>query len=295
LLAVVACHVDANGLRGGTGGGGSTPVANGTGGDPGGQLGGHSGLDAGTFDATNGASDGVPREPCAGLPIPDLACREGRTVPVCRDSAVGNQPAHYGWVITCPDETSSSKDASVVDAQNPIDAVERSDGRIATDAPRTDGGTSDLRPGNECLSSSDCDSDQVCTTQDGACIPRLGPCKQGAACPAVCSGICRPADSGSTCGNTTCAPGTRCCNQSCGICAPPGTGCTQQACVSPLCLQDSDCRLVDDYCSGCDCRVLAKSSDLPACPGPGVQCLVAPCRGKLARCVNQACVVIQES
>jgi hypothetical protein len=34
----------------------------------------------------------------------------------------------------------------------------------------------------------------------------------------------------SQCGNTTCAPGTRCCNPSCGTCVRPGDRCTDQIC-----------------------------------------------------------------
>ena len=33
-----------------------------------------------------------------------------------------------------------------------------------------------------------------------------------------------------TCGGRICAPGTHCCNASCGICTPKGVECTQQAC-----------------------------------------------------------------
>jgi hypothetical protein len=36
-------------------------------------------------------------------------------------------------------------------------------------------------------------------------------------------------DSG-TCGSAICAPGTFCCNASCGICTPKGVFCTQQTC-----------------------------------------------------------------
>lgn len=46
---------------------------------------------------------------------------------------------------------------------------------------------------------------------------------------ADCAGVC-VLESGPACGDKTCAPGTVCCNASCGICTPPGDVCTQQAC-----------------------------------------------------------------
>lgn len=33
-----------------------------------------------------------------------------------------------------------------------------------------------------------------------------------------------------SCGGAICAPGTFCCNPSCGICTPKGVNCTQQSC-----------------------------------------------------------------
>ena len=56
------------------------------------------------------------------------------------------------------------------------------------------------------------------------------------------------------------------------------------------CRADSDCRLVDDYCTGCDCRALAKTDPDPTCSGPGVRCLVQPCLRKTASCVAGKCV-----
>lgn len=56
------------------------------------------------------------------------------------------------------------------------------------------------------------------------------------------------------------------------------------------CETAADCTLADDYCTACDCRVLAKGETLPACDGPGVQCLVSPCEGKKAACENNVCV-----
>jgi len=56
------------------------------------------------------------------------------------------------------------------------------------------------------------------------------------------------------------------------------------------CNADSDCRLEDDYCTGCDCRALSRGESLPICSGPGVRCFVQPCLNKTAACVNHACV-----
>lgn len=57
------------------------------------------------------------------------------------------------------------------------------------------------------------------------------------------------------------------------------------------CQSDADCRLFDDYCTGCDCRSLSTNQSNPVCSGPGVRCVVAPCGGYVAACVNGACSV----
>lgn len=57
------------------------------------------------------------------------------------------------------------------------------------------------------------------------------------------------------------------------------------------CTQDSDCRLFDDYCTGCDCRALSTNQKDPTCSGPGVRCLVEPCAGHAAVCVAGQCAV----
>jgi hypothetical protein len=56
------------------------------------------------------------------------------------------------------------------------------------------------------------------------------------------------------------------------------------------CRVDSDCRVFDDYCTGCNCRALAKGDPDPTCSGPGVRCLVQPCLRKTAACVGGHCV-----
>ncbi|MEA2697914.1 MAG: hypothetical protein QOI66_2185, partial [Myxococcales bacterium] len=104
---------------------------------------------------------------------------------------------------------------------------------------------------------------------------------------------------GPSCGAATCTANQYCCNASCGICAPRGAACIQVACEPPksdagstgdACRVDSDCRLFDDYCTGCNCRALAKGDPDPTCSGPGVRCFVQPCLRKTAACVGGRCV-----
>ncbi len=72
--------------------------------------------------------------------------------------------------------------------------------------------------------------------------------------------------------------------------------CADHACIvkcapTPECTVDADCRLFDDYCTGCDCRSLGSSTPNPTCAGPGVRCLREPCGGKTAACTAGKCVV----
>lgn len=111
--------------------------------------------------------------------------------------------------------------------------------------------------------------------------------------------------SGVTCGNTTCGPHQVCCNPSCGICTAPDAACIQIVCDPPTggapstggasgsatCTTVADCRLFDDYCTGCNCRALAKGEKDPVCSGPGVQCIIAPCDGHSVACRSGHCVV----
>jgi hypothetical protein len=70
-----------------------------------------------------------------------------------------------------------------------------------------------------------CPSGQTCVDNpNDGCDPKTG----GADCGGVCV-----TSAGETCGSTTCAKGTTCCNASCGVCVPPGGACTQQVCSSP--------------------------------------------------------------
>jgi hypothetical protein len=109
---------------------------------------------------------------------------------------------------------------------------------------------------------------------------------------------------GVACGRVTCAPGLVCCNASCGTCVQPGMACIQVACDPPpprpdaavatdagSCRSDADCRLFDDYCTGCDCRALSRTDPDPRCSGPGVRCFAPPCMNKVAACEAGRCVV----
>lgn len=106
---------------------------------------------------------------------------------------------------------------------------------------------------------------------------------------------------GEVCGTSVCSTDQTCCNASCGLCAPRGGACIQIACepssggspgmIPGACKTSSDCRLFDDYCTGCDCRALGKADRDPSCSGPGVRCLVAPCQGQRAVCVDGRCKV----
>ncbi len=108
------------------------------------------------------------------------------------------------------------------------------------------------------------------------------------------------AGGGVKCGDNTCAVGQVCCNPSCGTCAPPNGACTLQFClpkpdagVTPggACKVDGDCRLVDDYCTGCNCRALNQAEVAPVCSsGAMVQCLIQPCAAKMAACEAGKCV-----
>jgi hypothetical protein len=111
-----------------------------------------------------------------------------------------------------------------------------------------------------CASTSSCPAGQRCSTERGVCQSPPGCDRPGVACPAVCYGTCE-------------GPGKP---------VDPGPGPAQ-------CAVDADCRLFSDYCTGCDCRVLAKGQPDPVCSGPGVRCLVDPCGDLVAFCSAGRC------
>ena len=77
------------------------------------------------------------------------------------------------------------------------------------------------------------------------------------------------------------------------LCSPGdtgGMGMGTPGAGTGACKQDGDCRAFSDYCTGCDCRALGKDDRDPACSGPGVRCLVDPCRDKVAVCREGRCV-----
>lgn len=80
---------------------------------------------------------------------------------------------------------------------------------------------------------------------------------------------------------------------------PPNQICPMMACYLDCsskkpgsCTQDSDCRLFDDYCTGCDCRALSTNQKDPVCGGPGVRCFADPCMNHTAACVAHKCTVL---
>lgn len=93
-----------------------------------------------------------------------------------------------------------------------------------------------------------------------------------------------------TCGFSHCPAGTICCNAGCGICGTAPCPQTPQACGG--CTTNDDCRLFDDYCTGCDCRALAKSDPNPVCNGPAVMCYRQPCGLRVALCQSGRCVTV---
>src|SRR5688500_8390956 len=81
------------------------------------------------------------------------------------------------------------------------------------------GGGAPLPPAKPCASTSQCSAGETCSTEWGVCQAPPG-CVTGNPCPAVCYGTCE-------------------------------TG-------KPACQSDADCRLVSNYCEGCQCLALGK-------------------------------------
>jgi hypothetical protein len=93
---------------------------------------------------------------------------------------------------------------------------------------------------------------------------------------------CVPVDPIVTCASVLCITGTVC------VDGPSGPRCIAQ---TPECTVDSDCRLEDNYCGGCNCLALATTERAPTCSDP-VACFAAPCSvsNTVAACVNGQCV-----
>ena len=250
-------------------------VPDGNGGTSGGAAGqgGAAGTSASGGTTGNAGAGGLD----CGPPPPVAACLVGRTIVEC---VAGPMGAH--WSVSCPDDPTGAGGAS------------GSTGAGGASGGSTGGGGAGGAV--PCASTSSCAMGEVCSTANGICNAPPG-CNMGVACPAVCYGTCVPTPvvDGPVCGATRCVAGKTCCNSSCGICAGPNEGCTKQICVPPAgggaCMIDADCRVVADYCTGCDCRALATGQSLAPCSGPGVRCLRDPCTGAKAACVNGACVV----
>jgi len=241
-----------------------------------------------------GGSGGAPAPSCVNLPIPAIACAFGETVTVCVFDSAGRPT----WKITCPEQSDAGTTGTGGVAGTAGGTAGRGAGGAAGRGTAGSGGGSGRTP---CASTATCAKDEVCTTEDGACNAPPG-CTTGMVCPAVCYGECRPASNTATpCASTaTCAKDEVCTTED-GVCrAPPGcgpnVGCPavcygecRPARSGGTCTANEDCHLEADYCTGCDCRALAKGETLPRCPGPGVACLVDPCGRLTARCVNGKC------
>lgn len=117
-----------------------------------------------------------------------------------------------------------------------------------------------------------CETGTHCEMQEIWCITT--PCEPIAQC---------VPDKTDPCATVKCAAGYQC------VANPDGTaGC--QPLSKDFCNADADCKLVDNYCGGCECLALATWATPPSCTDP-FACLVQPCGGKSVACVNNQCVV----
>ncbi len=88
------------------------------------------------------------------------------------------------------------------------------------------------------------------------------------------------------------SPITKCMTVRCAagyVCQDDGTtaGCVPLS--KDFCTVDADCKLVDDYCGGCNCLPLASWAAPPSCTTP-VNCFAEPCMNKKVACVSNHCV-----
>jgi len=142
-------------------------------------------------------------------------------------------------------------------------------------------------------------------------------CPAGQDCSDQCTLDC---PIGIPCGASFCHQDSYCCNPTCGICVTRGYPCPENLpcnihqgggvetalcirgyhwsttfceCVPDgTCRRDSDCNLVADYCTGCDCRAQAQGDAPLTCDGPGVQCFADACLNLQARCVHDVCTAV---
>ena len=274
-----------------TGGGttGTSGKAGNTGG--GGGIGGGGGS-AGTSAIDGGASDAI--QGCDANPQDiDVDCAYGTPISwYC----VRTNTGEVLWIVNCPvppEDGGGVDGRSDAGSDRPGDSIDASAEAPGPDAAPDGKICTGPNPANQCRQSAN------------DCIPSTCACSNGVwACTADCStnkAICPDAGTDKTdsrsstipCGNTLCSAGQYCCNLNCSICAPTGAVCVNLACQPPstwACRDDSDCTLMDDYCTGCDCRALGPKGTLAACSGSGVQCLVAPCANKVALCKEGQCV-----
>jgi hypothetical protein len=105
------------------------------------------------------------------------------------------------------------------------------------------------------------------------------------------TGVCRPRPQACdlqylpVCGCDGQMYGNACAANAAGTDASSDTSCIKGG----SCKSDADCRLVDDYCGGCNCLALAPGESAPKCTDP-VACFVEPCLNKKAACVSGSCV-----
>jgi hypothetical protein len=97
------------------------------------------------------------------------------------------------------------------------------------------------------------------------------------------------------CAVVGCAPPPPCgqaCTAPCGCCFGPcdDAGAHPTADGGATCAHASDCRVLSDFCGGCNCLALGTSDPNPTCPTPPVSCLRDPCDGLAAACDNGHCV-----
>jgi hypothetical protein len=131
-------------------------------------------------------------------------------------------------------------------------------------------------------------------TTDTSCFPKDGG-GSGKTCGGLLGGQCGAdewCDFGDkeyrpVCGCNGQMYGNACMANSAGTDASTDTSCLGSP--GSECKSNADCRLVDDYCGGCNCLALAPGESAPTCSDP-VNCFVEPCLNKTAACVAGNCV-----